>query len=712
MAAENGTLAKDRPITQTPDEVRALVQHWWTKTSETAEFIDACEQTNKDQITLLGADPNKGNAKSQVDDASEITVNHIYRNGIQTVAMSVPETHSVKWSPREMVEPLPGEPVNPQVMQIKRQATGLGNVMGILARRYTEEICFQEKIEAWVQDACHFRMAVLKVMWQGNYAEDQITDERLPDEQDNLARLSYLLEQYHRGEFTKSDWQWEEVRQLMTSTGKVQVAVRTGLVIEEVPIDQFRVDPRVTGPEHVYAAEWMRHDILMSRAEVLSKWKDINPDDLGHAFVYAIDESGKRIKQNAVDKTANQGNAGTRSVDARQADARATHDDDLLLVAEIHDATTNQVMVLVEGLEYPAAQYSPERTVEGFFPFVVLVLNRVPNRLRGFSDTELQAKSQAAANRVMAAGESARRSAQPRFAYDTTQMDAKDAQRIANGEPWEMIPLNLAGKDIRQAIMPLAGNHEYSAAEYDPSIHLENMRRMAALPEQALGVTGVAKFSSEVQTAAAGASILAKYRQARITRALTKLYDMVGQLLLWNVGPDAAVKLAGPLAAQYWPSQPPDRQTIYELLTVKVKVALDGDLDRAKQAENQAKLFQAAAQLGVRVPATSAARLFAHSLGEDEAADLFQPDPNMLVSDLAAALQQGGQAALAPQAIALLAQLGSAAQQQVQQLATQQAMQQQAGQGLPPGMPGGGQPDPSQQTPGQQMPPQPVGAMS
>lgn len=678
LAADAGVLADDRPQQPTPDEVRAMVQHWWAKTSETADFTGAVEQSDDDLVTLKGADPKRGDAQAQRNDGAEVTVNHIYRNAIQTVAMCVPESHAVRWEPREMAEPLPGEPANPVIQQLKRQARGLGNVMGILARRYCEEIGFQEKVEAWVQDACHFRIAVLKVMWQASYADDQVASERLADEQDNLARLRYLLEQFHRGEFTKSDWQWQEIRQLMESTGKVQVQVRTGLLIEEVPIDQFRIDPRVTGPEHIYSAEWMRHDVLMTRAEVLSKWPDINPDDLGHAFVYAIDESGRRVKKNAADKTANRAQAGMRSIDGRQADARTVRDDDLLLVAEIHDATTNQVVVLVEGLEYPATQYAPERAVEGFFPFVVLVLNRVPKSLYGFSDTELQAKSQAAANRLMTAAETARKAAQPRFAYDTTQLDAKDAQRVANGEPWEMIPLNLAGKDIRQAILPLVGNHEFVAAEYDPSMHLENMRRMAALPEQALGVTGVAKFSSEVQTAAAGASILAKYRQARITRAMTRLYGMVAQLLLWNVGPDAAMKLAGPLAAQYWPGQPPERQVIYELLTVKVKVSLDADLDRAKRAENQAKLFQAAAQLGVRVPATSAAKLFASALGEEEASDLFQPDPNMLVGDLAQALQQTGPGSLAPEAIAMLAQLGVMAQQQVAQMAAQQMSQQAA----------------------------------
>jgi hypothetical protein len=178
------------------------------------------------------------------------------------------------------------------------------------------------------------------------------------------------------------------------------------------------------------------------------------------------------VKQNAIEKTDNRAQATIRATNNRT----AIKDDDQLLVAEIYDAVTNTVLVLVEGLEYPAAEYVPEQAVEGFFPFVVLVLNRFPRRLYGLSDTELQAKSQAAANRMMAGMDEARRAAQPRFAYDANQLDAEDAERIANGEPWEMIPLKLGGKDIREAIFPLVGNHEFNQAEYDPSV---------ALPEHA-----------------------------------------------------------------------------------------------------------------------------------------------------------------------------------------------------------------------------------
>lgn len=662
QAAADGTLVAERDQGPTPDEIRASVQRWWKRTEETADFKDAVQQTDRDVASLEA-----GSAEDKAD-ASKVTVNHIYRNALQTVAMTVPNDHSVSFEAREMVEGLPGEAVDAAVTALKRQATGLGQVLSILDRRYTEEINLQETVEAFVQDASHFRMAILKVAWQSSFEDDMITGERLPDEQDNMARLRGLIEQYQRGEFTKNDYQWHDIRSLMQQMGKVEIAVRTGLVIEEVPIDQFRVDPMVTGPENIYSAAWMRHDILMTRQDVLDKWPEIDPDDLGRAFVYSLDESGKRVK----DEAAARAEGGNQAQMPAGSNTRTIRDQDLLLVAEIHDATTNTVRVLVEGLDYYAAEYQPEMAVDGFFPFVVLVLNRMPKRLYGKSDTELQAKSQDAINRMRSGEESAREAAQPRFVYDTNQIDADDAKRIACTQPWEATGLDMGGKDIRQAMMALMGNHEFSAQEYDTTKHQDEMRRMVALPEEATGGVGGAEFSSQVQVAAAGATVMVKYRQGRINRALQRLHHMIAQHLLFRVGPDTAVKMAGPMAAKYWPATPPDRQTIYQWLDVKVKTAVDGQLDSVKRADTLAKVFDAAGRMGVRMPANSGVKLLAKVMGEDEAADLFTPDPNALVGDLAQSLQtQGGQ--LAPEAVLMLVQLGEMAKQQAMQMAAQAA---------------------------------------
>ncbi len=687
QAMAEGRLAEQRVRTETPLELAAQVKRLWDMTAETADFKAACERQVKDLIALAGG------TQDEIDDDSQVTVNWIYRNAIQTVAMTVPEEHGVKWKPKEMMEPLPGEPMDPQVAQLKRQATGLGKTMRILCREYAREIDFQEKLEAWVQDAAHNRISILKIMWQSSFEEDQITEERLPDEQDNIAKLRQLLEAYGRGEFTKSDYQWQEVQDLMQSTGKVQLAVRTGFVIEKVDLAHFRCDPRVSGPENFYSAGWMRHDVLMTRAEVLAKWPKINPDDLGSATMFTVDEQGKWNKEARIEQTN-----PTSQISRPATDTKRMRDEDLLLVAEIQQSDTNTITVLVEGLEYPAAKYPPVRATDQFYNFVPLVLNRFPKSLYGLSDTELQSKLAKASNRMRTDEEVARRDARPRFIYDSGVIDETTMKRLTDGDAGQFLGADFTGKDIRNSIMALQGNHEFRQEEFDDSKFLSAMRAMAALPEQALGTTGTAKFSSEVTTAAAGASILSRYRGTRVTRSLTKLYDFMGQMILFHCGQDQAVDMAGPLAAKYYPAEVPDRRSIYKMLNVQVEVNLDQQLDQAKQAENLAKVITGAAQMGARIPASAGAKILAKLLGEEEAADLFQPDPNMLVGDLASSLNdQGGIQALAPETLMALVQIGEQAKQAAMQMAAQ-AMGGAPGAapGAPPapGMPPGGGPPP------------------
>jgi hypothetical protein len=670
-ARESGTLAADREETDTPEELQALVTHWLTKTSNYKAFDDLCKQVDLDEEAI------DGGSEAENEDDSANTTNHIYRNATQTVAMLVPEFSSLKRKVRAMVEPEPGEPVNPQVVKFKRQARGLASTLEVLSDTYLGEIDFQTTLEAWVQDACHYPIAILKVMWQSRLEDDAVSQERLTDDQESFARLAMLSEQYSRGEFTKTDYQYQELRDLMVATQKPKLWIRQGLLIEGVPARQWRCDPRVTGPENVDSAAWQRQDILMSRAEILSKWEHINPDELGSAQVYGLDEQGRWLKQNAQDKQSR------ASVSANTRDPQATtrgKDDDLLLVCEIYDAESRQVLVLVEGLAYPAAKYPMDEDEDGF-PFVPIVLNRRSGRLAGFSDTQLQRKAQKGRNELRSAEEIARDLAQPRWAYDPAQVSETVMDQVVKARPGESVAIPLNGRDIRQAIMPLVGTHEYRADEYDVYRFDQELAMMAALPDAAKGGMGSAKFSSEVQVAASGASILTEHRQGIINRALVKLVKKIDRLMLKYVGTDTAVQFAGPLAAQYWPADYEQRKAQYEWLHIVPDVNISQRLDQSKRMDNIARLLDAGARAGARFPAKAIVKLMGTALGDEEVADLIQPDPNALVGDLAQTTQELGVQALAPESIQALAQIAQQAmamlqQQQMQAAAAEQQQQQ------------------------------------
>ncbi len=638
VADDNATLTRDESPADPAD--CDLVKTWWARTAETQDFSAAVKQMEADLEAILG------NA-ADLADAEKVTVRHIYRNALQTTAMCVPADHRASWKQREEVDLVPGDSMIPglhqQLQAEKIKHAGLAAVMRLLVMRFCEEANFQETLEAWAQDAAHFPACTLKFYYQRDLEGDPVSEERLPDEQDNIARIRVLTERYARGEFTKSDAEWRQLTDLMQIMGKTEIARREGIVAEIIPLPQYRVDPAVDGPENIGRARWHRHDVLMLRDEVLAKWSDIDPEELEtQAHAYSADAIGRAVKRERIDKTKTSNQAAM--TDVNRAGLLGTEaGSDWYLVAEIYDLETNHRLVLIEGLDYPVVNEPITNMPTGLVPFEVLVLNRVPRRLYGMSDTQLQAKIQDRINWKRSEEEGDRDAAKPRWGYDPATLgDGKAVIRASEADPYTAVPIPVAGKGtLKDSLVPLMGNHEFNPQEYDTTKDEQEMRRMAALPEQALGVTGGARFSREVQAAQDGMNIMAKYRQARMSRALKRVYSKIAQLLIFNVGPDLAIRMAGPLAARYWPAQPMDRQKIYDGLDITVDVAMDATLEDAKQITDLTDLVKAGASAGAVVDSDVFTKIFSRLTSRIADVDgLFKPDPNALAMRLAEALQK------------------------------------------------------------------------
>jgi hypothetical protein len=688
QAVQDGVAAPTREKRVTPSDVSDLVKTWWDRTAATAEFSQAVDQAEMDLETL------DGGTADELEDDAEITVQHVYRNAMQAVSMMVPATAGIEWKPRSEVKPLPGTPIPPEVIQRRRQQQGLASVVTTLVQRFGEMGNFQEKIEAFVQDSIHFPAAVLKVWFQRDIGSDPASASRLPDEQDLIQKTRVLVEQYDRGDFGKSEAQYAELRQCLAAIGRTEQEIRRGIVLELRPLSNYRCDPAVEGPEYIDNAAWESDDVLLTRDQWLANYPELCEDDLSMAMVYQVDAIGRAVRQ---EREAKVTNAHTINQDRPSAGFKPVGSD-YLLGREIYDYHTNTRLLLLEGVDFPLVEEPLDRSPIGMSPFVILVENRRPRRLYGYSDTQMQAKTQRQLNRLRSQEEDSRRRAEPRWGVDASlSPNGDDLKKAMMADPGSITPIRTQCKpgEFEKSFINLAGNGQHNANDFQiaKGALTQELRKMASLPEAASGELGQAKFSSEVQAAANGANALAKYRQTRIIRALKRLFDKIAQLILLNVNQDLAVRLAGPMAAEYYPPQPMTRQEIYDGLTISVEVELDKQLDYARRADALAKLIDAFAKSGVQFDKEIAARLLGKFTGlGEESEDLVQSDPNDLIGRLMAAMQKDPQG-LAPEAIMALAQMGTQAQQMAQQMAMQQAQQaaQQQQQGAPaaPGAPYG-----------------------
>lgn len=686
-AVENGTAATERPPCETTAEERALVEHWWRVTAETADLTSAVARQVADDQVL------DGGSATDIADATKSTVQHVYRNGIQTVALLAPDEAGVRWKSRPLAEPVPGmaEPMEQQ--QARRRSTGLANVVTTLFNRFAEGSNFGELGEAWIQDSVHYRAGIVKVWWQRELATDPVSRDRLADQQDQLALLRTLIEQYDQGEFQRDSATYAQMRELMGQMNVSEANVRRGLVIETVPLGHYRIDPSVNGPEHKARARWERHDILMQRDDILAKWDHISYDDLQRCITVQVDEQGRWIKQEMHDRTERIGNAPDVRIHDRTPGSLSG--EDWLLVAEIYDYTTNTRLVLVEGLEFPAV----EEPLQGGSPFIALVLNRRSGSFYGYSDTEMQAKLQEARNRTRGDEEAAREAAQPRWAYNPAVInDAKVVKAIETAGPRKMVPVPVPpGEDLSKAIIPLAGNHEYRQDQFDDSKLSQEQDKMAMMPEAALGVSGKAKFAKEIEAGTAGGAALARYRQKRINRSYKALCDRAAQLILANCPKDLAIRYAGPMAMEFYPDHPLDRNELYDGLTIEVDVALDRNLDSSDRARLLVQFAEVMQKMGLKFDAEVAGKMLGTLFGMgDESKALIISDPNDLIARLNQAMQEG-KIPLIPEAMAALQQIVAQAQQQMVQMIASQAQAQAPG---APGVdPGAGAPPPMGQPP-------------
>lgn len=680
-AVESGVAANEATTTEVPPDKAELVKHWWDRTTESKDFSECVKQYENDLVSI------DGGTSDDIEDPAECTVNHIYRNAIQGVAMTVPEMASMEWKPREEVQPVPGFRLPPEIKKLlqdrRMYQLGLASVLSVLFHRYAERCNLQEKIEAVVQDSFHFRMAVFKVWWAYSLTEDPISEARPADEQDLLAKARVEIEAYNKGDFGKSDARYAQLRDALAAIGKTEADIKRGIMVEIVPLRNYRVDPAVSGPEYEDTKGWERHDVLMRKSKILQKWPDVKEEDLEGCYAWSLDETGAAIRAEKIEKTNTIGD--TQSPRSMQ-DAKSRKDsDDWHLVAEIYDYETNTRLVLIDGLEYPAVEEPIERGPTGMSPFILLVQNRRSGHLAGFSDTELQAKIQNLMNKKRTSEEDSRRNAQPRWGFHKGAFPKPaDLQKAIDAPSGSFTGIEFQGRgeDFEKSIFNLAGNHDHNPLEFDTTKEIQEMRKMAMLPEQASGELGGAEFATEVQVAAAGANALARYRQNRITRFLKKVGDKIAQLILLNVPQDLAIQDAGPLAQFFYPAEPMKRQEIYQGLQVTCEAKMDKALDYSKRAEALARLIEAFRGSGIRFDQEMAAKVLAKFMDLDEAQDMIRADPNEIVAKLVEAIQSDPQA-LAPDAVVALAQIGQMAQQQMAQMQAQQAQQQQQQQAAP-----------------------------
>lgn len=552
VATESGALP---PKPQPTNDVRSFVEKLWTETANVPDHDHAVRASRECQKTLFPAwfdrsDRYRGMAplelRTRTDDR-RVRVNLAYKNVLQTVALTVPDEHSFNWDAVPMVGADQGL-ADPATKK-------LADTLVPVVRQYCDEAGWQEVVQGWVQDACQYRLAIMKVVFDRDYVKDSVkihTEGR--DEQQLVERLRVLVEDYKRKVFNDSDARMQEIKALQETLGIEGDILKlwSGLRVELVPIDCFRFDPCIRGYEQIYQAAWMSHDVMMSAEEIREKypfqmnedgtWSGVHPDDLSIAC------KGERSQMRSSNDTF-YGNAREKGKGPTPT-PDSVAETNRMIVREVWLRKLGKVVVLVDGIQYPAAEWTPVKTPSQWYPFRLLRLNRITGQVYGYSDVELQMEIQHRINRKRSDEERGRWLSLPRGYYNTQGIDQNEVNKMRDHNPGEWKGINLGGAKSIKEVMEFM-QFQFNPEWFDTTKDETEMRMMASLPQQMMGTTGAAKYSSEVEAAMQGAAIAAAARGTIVRRALEGAYDLIAEILLQELEPEDALDIAGPNG--FWP---------------------------------------------------------------------------------------------------------------------------------------------------------------
>ncbi len=562
---------RPKPARPEPDKkVSRRTDRWMKDTGNAPAFDQAVKAWREAQKTLFPArndpsDPFRGQIpleNRRRKDDRKVRIPLAYRNVMQTVAMTVPDDHGVRWRAREMVPAM-----NAMSKPIGRDPflTTFGTTVRLVSERHLEEIAFQEIAEACVQDSTQFPLAVLKVSYQRDFHNDPIKSQaENHDEQDNFARLQHLREMAAQGDIRDDDPEWEEMSTLQEGMfGTSEITLWQGLSVENLPLNAFGFDPNVSSIETIYSAAWMKHDVIMAEEEILTKfaykvlqadadgkalkWEGVHPDDLKQANGY--DSAGKELKEDKK-KRIKGSSIATDAGDGTGSDDGDSPRNRYHLVREVWAKSENKVLTFVAGVPYPAKQVVPTKQPEQWYPFVVLVLNRVFGEVYGISDVELQADIQHRINRKASDEEKARWLSLPRGIGNSQLANETERTKMSDIAPGSVKWVNLGtGQRMADAVEWM--KYEYNPESFNKVEDYQFLRQMASLPEQATGVTGRAQFAAEVNAAMQGAAVSSTFRQGRVRRFLERFYTVVAEILLQELTKDDVTSMVGSNAI--WP---------------------------------------------------------------------------------------------------------------------------------------------------------------
>jgi len=435
-----------------------------------------------------------------------------------------------------------------------------GETLSILYEHQIREQTYPTKMmmKKQVRSALICGAAYIKQTFQRATQLSPDGEQAIADHMNRLAEIERLARDYDHGDFTETDAEMEQLRQLIASIEREeQVIVREGLALDYP--DSLNIIPDRD-------LEYLPGFIGCSR---VTEQYCLSPDQIKKIYRVDIGDGYKPYIQNDPDQVV-----------PPKKTAR---------VWEVWDRSTGLVCTVCDGFDdYLVEPSSPDAYTDRFFPWFVLAPNALDGADDPFpaSDVELIMSQQMELNRAGEALRDHRYAARPGHVSGRNISDS-DAERISARAAHDVITIeSLApGEKIGDLFQ------SFPASPIDPNLYhtgnaFQDILRAVGTQEANLGGASGATATESSIAEGSRQSVLSSMMD-EFDDLLTAMARAGGQILLSEMSPQQVFDIVGPGAM--W--EPQTRDQIAKEIELEVVAGSSGLPNQAVEVQIMERIF-------------------------------------------------------------------------------------------------------------------------
>jgi hypothetical protein len=503
-------------------------------------------------------------------------------------------------------------PMDPQVQQLVQQimqpyqqkrddAKQFADTMEVVVQKFWDTAKLKNCGKRVVRSGLSVGTGWMKAQWVERMGVDLTVRQQIMDLKEQIARMTENAKVIAEDEVSDIDSRKAELEQQLAGIeGKDQVVEARGFMCEFVPAQDVQVSPEVDLADYCNA-RWLAHHTYPTMEQACADYpdqddkirekaqryfpvqpKDMKPGDTGYIERQYMGEGNST----AVPSDAE----AFRSTDQQGTTSGQMDKEPCVHVIEIYDRLTTNVITLIKGLAgYAKKPFVPSIASTRGHPLFLLGVGYIDGSRHPRSLISRTSAILDEYNAVRTNYREARRRAIPKTAYDATNLEKDEIDKLAQATIGEMVPIKQIDptKPLSNALVPIAYN-QIDMALFDTQVILSELEQCWGVAEALAGAQQQVKTATEAELQNTGTHTRLGFIQDEIDAVFSDLAQYTAELALQALSDQEVQEIAGPWAL--WP----EGMTIEDMgvtLSIGVQAGSSGKPNSALQMQAWSQIY-------------------------------------------------------------------------------------------------------------------------